>query len=117
MARSAIEIYSRLWKHGPALSPACAAADESRFARCFEHRGLHRLARGFASPNHELESRIVALAGVKRAAEHGFALPTGSGDAAGENQRVAKHDYTVLHPDVEVPDPQLLVDQGYQLLH
>ena len=46
-----------------------------RLAGCLEHGGVHGFARGFARPNHELERRIIAFAGVERGPEHRLALP------------------------------------------
>src|SRR6266851_4385328 len=82
-----------------------------------EHRGVERLARGLAGPDHELEGREVALAGVERGSEQRLALPARGFDAAGQHQRVAVHDQAVLDPEIEMPDPQLLIDHRNELLH
>src|SRR5215510_3736368 len=82
-----------------------------------EHGGVERLARRLSRPDHELERRKVALAGIERGGEQCLALPAGGFDAAGEHQRMAIHDQAVLDPEVEVSDPHLFVDQRDQLLH
>src|SRR5262249_18771278 len=46
-----------------------------RLASGLEHGGLERLAGTLAGPDHELERRIVALAGIERGREQHFALP------------------------------------------
>src|SRR5260370_10321160 len=65
-----------------------------------EHRGVERLACGLAGPDHELEGREVALAGIERGAEQRLALPARGFDAAGQHQRVAVHDQAVLDPEI-----------------
>src|ERR1700730_4636277 len=82
-----------------------------------EHGGVERLARRLAGPDHELERREITLAGVERGAEQRLALTARSLDTARRDQGVAVHDDAVLRPQVEVPDPHLLVDQRDQLLH
>ena len=72
---------------------------------------------GLAGPDHELEGREIALAGIERGDEQRLALPAGGLDAAGQHQRVAEHHHAFLGPQVEMADPQLLVDQRDQLLH
>src|SRR5215216_8123147 len=81
-----------------------------RFARCFEHGGVHRLARARARPHDELEGLVVAFASIDGGVEQHFALTAGGLDAAGEHECVAKHDHAVLAPQVEMAEPELLVD-------
>src|SRR5450756_2956846 len=88
-----------------------------RLALGIEHRRTHGLGRGLAGPDYELERRVIALAGVDGADQHGLALRGGGGEAAGQHQRLAVHDHAGVGPDVEMPDPQLLVDGGDQPLH
>src|ERR1044071_3641948 len=78
-------------------------------ARGLEHRGVEGRAGLLAGPNHELEGREIALAGVQRAGQQRLALLAGRLDAAGKHQRMAEHHHAVGGPEVEVPDPQLLV--------
>src|ERR1700730_192262 len=47
----------------------------SSLASGFEHGGVERLARSLAGPDHELEGREVAFAGVERSPEQRLALP------------------------------------------
>src|SRR5215475_1700568 len=101
----------------PAPMPCGSAAGSLRLPLRLEHGGVERLARGLAGPDHELEGREVALAGVERGAQERFALPARGFDAAGQHQRVPVHDQPVLGPEVEMPDPHLLVDQRDQQLH
>src|SRR6266487_4537701 len=82
-----------------------------------EHGGVERLARRLARPDDELEGGEVPLAGIERGREQRLALPARRLDAAGQHQRVAVHDQPVLNPQVEMPDPHLLVDQRDELLH
>src|ERR1700752_3794212 len=86
-----------------------SAAWSLRLSLGLEHGGGERLTRGLVRPDHELEGREVALAGVERGSEQRLALPARGFDPAGEHQRVAIHDEAVLGPEVEMPDPHLLV--------
>src|SRR5215468_1171918 len=70
-----------------------------------EHGGVERLTRRLARPDHELEGRKVAFAGIERGGEQRLALPAGGFDPAREHQRMAVHDQTVLGPQIEMPDP------------
>src|SRR5262249_7366995 len=88
-----------------------------RLALRLEHGGVERLARRFARPAHKLEGGEIALAGIERGAEQRLALPARGIDATGQHQRMPVHDQPVLTPQVEMPDPHLLVDQRDQLLH
>src|SRR6516165_7367173 len=45
------------------------------------------------------------------------AMFLGASPSASQHQRVAVHDQPVLNPQVEMPDPHLLVDQRDELLH
>ncbi len=59
----------------------------------------------------------IALAGVERGAEQRLALLAGGFDAAGQHQRVAEHHDAFVGPEIEMADPQLLVDQRDQSLN
>src|SRR3954454_5117907 len=82
-----------------------------RLSGGLEHRGVERLARAFAGPDHELECLEVAFRGVERGIEQRLALTPRNLDAAGEQQRMAEHHDAVLGPHVEVADPELLIDK------
>ncbi|GCC47900.1 hypothetical protein chiPu_0031990, partial [Chiloscyllium punctatum] len=88
-----------------------------RLALGIEHRRRHRLGGRLAGPHHELERRIVALAGVDRIDHHRLALRGGGGEAAGQHQRLAMHHHAGVGPQIEMADPQLFVDRGDQPLH
>src|ERR1700740_3502909 len=87
----------------PIGSPATArlrrAPRRSGLAGGLEHGGIERLARALAGPDHELEGREIAFAGVERGAEQRLALLAGRWNAAGEHQRMPVHDDAVLHPE------------------
>src|SRR5258708_4329126 len=100
----------------PSAWPGMTAA-ALRLADGFEHRGVERLARALAGPDHELERLEIALRGVERGIQQRLALPARDLDAAGEQQRVTEHHDAVLGPHVEVADPELLVDQRDQREH
>src|SRR5690349_1647713 len=78
------------------------ACPDLRLSLRLEHGGVERLARGLAGPDHELEGREVALAGIERGAEQRLALPARGFDPAGQHQRMAVHDQPVLRPQIEV---------------
>src|SRR4051812_42882564 len=88
-----------------------------RLSRRIEHRRVHGFRRALARPHHELERREIALAGVDGAGEHRFALRGRGGEPARQYQGLAMHDHASGGPQVEMPDPQLLVDRGHQPLH
>src|SRR3984957_3978444 len=93
------------------------AEDVSRLARGLEHGRVEGVGGAFSRPDHELERLEVALARFQRGSQRRLALRARGRDAAGEQQRVAEHDQPVLEPQVEMPDPELLVDLGDQLDH
>src|SRR5437588_9974993 len=80
-----------------------------------EHGGIHGFARGRAGPDHELECLEVALTGVERRVEQRLALFARGFDAARQHQRIAEHHQTLARPQVEMADPQLLIDMRQQL--
>src|SRR6516165_7193765 len=97
--------------------PTGTCSPASSLAGGLEHGGLERLARALAGPDHELKGREVPLAGIQRGPEQRFALPARGRHAPGQHQGMPVHDDPVLRPEVEMPDPHLLVDQRDQLLH
>src|SRR5262245_29837567 len=102
---------------GSSLRVTPAVVASLRLPLRVEHGGVERLARRLARPDDELEGGEVALAGVECGCEQRLALPARRFDAAGKHQRVAIHDQSVLNPQVEMPDPHLLVDERDELLH
>src|SRR4029079_11680116 len=92
-------------------------AEALSLARRLEHRRVERLAGGLAGPDHELERWEIALAAFERARQQRLALLARGLAPAGENQLMAEHHHAVLGPQVEMADPQLLVDERDQLLH
>src|ERR1700693_727619 len=94
-----------------------AAHGASSLACGLEHGGIEGLAGSLAGPDHELEGREIALAAIERGPQQSFALPARGFHAARQDQRVPVHHDAVLGPQIEMPDPHLLVDQRDQLLH
>src|SRR4029079_3456323 len=84
---------------------------------CFEHRGIERFTRGLASPNHELEGRELAVAGLERRAEQRLALLARGFGTAREDEGMAKHHDALGHPVVKMTDPEALIDERDQRLH
>src|SRR5674476_160196 len=70
-----------------------------RLALGVEHRRTHGFRRGLAGPHHELECRVIALAGVDGADQHALALRGRGGEAAGQHQRLPVHDHAGMGPD------------------
>src|SRR5438105_6827681 len=97
---------------GPAMTNTITSTQARlRLAVGLEHHRVDRLARRLAGPDHELECRVMAFAGVGGGRQHRLALLGGCGRPAGEDQRLAEHHQARLEPEVEMPDPELLVDQ------
>src|SRR5262249_24720185 len=69
-----------------------------------------------ACPHHELECRIVALAGIEGSRQQHLALPARRFDPASKQQRMAKHYQPVARPEIEMSDPQLSVHHCNQAL-
>ncbi len=69
-------------------------------------------SRGCAiGPQDELERLIIGLAGVESRLDHGAALRVVRARAPRQAQGVAKHHHVLLAPLVEMPKPQLFVDE------
>jgi Seven Residue Repeat len=88
-----------------------------RLSGGLEHNGVHRLACRFSRPDHELKSRVIALASIERTAERRLALPVRHRNAADQQHGMAKHHHSALRPNLEMADPQLLIDGGDEPLH
>ncbi len=71
---------------GGGTAPRRTRLGSLRLARRLEHGGFHRLARALARPDHELERRVVALAGIEPAREQHLALALRRFDAARQHQ-------------------------------
>src|SRR5262245_3226299 len=78
-------------------------------AGCLENGGVERLARRLARPQHELEGREIAFAGIDRGGQHRAALLARGLDPAGQHQRVPEHHHSIARPQIEMADPHLLV--------
>ena len=70
-----------------------------------------------AGPDDELKGLIIALAGFDRRGEHRFELRGAGLDPFGQKQGVPIHDDALGLPEVEVADPELLVDERQELHH
>src|SRR5258705_7799106 len=106
---------SEAWKRGYRKLAEMNCGRPSGLAGGLEHRGIKRVARRLAGPHHELERRIIALAGIKRGREQRLALPARRFDAAGKNQGGPVHHQAGLNPEIGMPDPHLLVDHRGEL--
>src|SRR3990170_6873369 len=78
-----------------------------------EHRGGERIFRRLARPQYELEGLIIALAGLKGSLKKRLALAD-MGVGACEQKSVAVEQEAVFLPQVEMAEPELLVDQRHQ---
>src|SRR5277367_335104 len=98
------------------ISPAHAGegaipwATPSRVAVGLEHRELERFLGAAAGPEDELESLIMFLARRERRVDDRAALQIAGLRAAGKAMGVAEHDDVLLAPEIEMAEPQLLVD-------
>src|SRR5262249_6086589 len=101
------------------LAPAAPPGlrNRSGLSGDFEHPRVERFTSGFSRPNDELEGRNVALTGAERVRQEGLALLAGNLNAASKNQSMPVHHQAILIPEVEMSDPQLLVDHGGKLLN
>src|ERR1700688_3982512 len=72
----------------------------SSLARGLEHGGVERLAGSLAGPDHELEGREIALAGVRRRPQQRSASRPRGSHAARQYQRVPIHYDAILRPQV-----------------
>src|SRR5687767_10699839 len=96
-----------------ASTKAKGAVATSGLALGLEHRRGERLAAFPAGPDYKLEGLIVALARLERGAQQRFTL-CGRGNGAIQHEALAEHDEALLRPQIEVPEPELLVDLGNQ---
>src|SRR5271163_2365501 len=76
-----------------------------------ERSERYRLARLAIRPQDELERLVIGLAGVESRLDHGAALRVVRARASRQAQSVAKHHYVLLAPLIEMPKPQLFVDE------
>src|SRR5574337_1814687 len=95
-----------------ALAPA-PARGENRSGRTLGLEGGEgdRLLRLAIGPHHELKRLVEGLAGGDRRSDHRAALRVARRRPASQTQRVAEHDEVLSAPQVEMADPQLLVDE------
>src|SRR5215218_8074053 len=97
--------------------PPCPVEAGLSLALCFEQDRVESLAGGLTGPDHELERLEISLAGFDRDPQHGFALSVGRISSARQQQGMAEHHHVFRAPQVEMPDPELLVDGGDELEH
>lgn len=83
----------------------------------FEHGGGNGLFGRLARPHHELQCRIIALTGFHGEPKQRLALLGSGGRAAAEQQAVAVEDNPIVRPDVEMPRPELFVDEREKMTH
>src|SRR5438105_13904911 len=102
----------------PTRSVACGVAGGfvSGLAGTLEHGGRDRFLRRLAAPQHELECRVIVLAGFHGEIEQRFAL-RGTCPRIGEYHCVAKNERSVFREQVEMTDPQLGVDVHQESRH
>src|SRR5690606_21747929 len=89
---------------------------DSSFAYRFEHDLAERVRGALASPYHELEGLIVEIAGIGGRAQQRLALLRADFSPARQQVRIAEQHHALVIPDVEMADPELLVDERDQLL-
>ena len=77
----------------------------------FKHDRADRLGSGFAGKDDKLKSLVVAFACAHRAGENSLTLMAVQLGPAGEQNGMPEHDHSVARPNVEVPDPELLIDE------
>src|SRR5271163_2117577 len=82
----------------------------SRVAVGLEHREIERFLGAAAGPEDELERLIMFLARRERRVDDRAALQIAGLRAASEAMGVAEHDDVLLAPEIEMAQPQLLVD-------
>jgi hypothetical protein len=77
--------------------------------------GVERVARLLVAPQHELERRVEPVAFGDRALDRELRHLQAEHALAAEHQPVAVKQHPAVRPDVEVAEPELLVDQREQL--
>jgi hypothetical protein len=81
-----------------------------------ENGGGHGFVGGLAAPDHQLKGRIEALAFDQRQLDQIFDLLGADAGHAAQQQGMAEHDRLFFGGDVEMPDPQPLVDAGEKIV-
>src|SRR5215468_1100502 len=87
---------------------------KSGLADRLENGGGQRLGRALAGPHHVLEGGIEALAFADRHLDEVIELLGREPRRAAQGDGMAEHRQAFLGPQIEVPQPHLLVDQGQQ---
>src|SRR3984893_19015666 len=77
----------------------------------FKHDCADRLGTGCAGTDDKLKSLVVTFACAHRAGENGLTLMAVQRGAAGEQNGMPEHDHSVIRPNVEMPDPELFIDE------
>jgi hypothetical protein len=81
-----------------------------------EHTGVQCLDRRLGPAQQEAESRVEPVGRFYRSIDHGRCLSQGRSLTVRQRQGVAENNLAVLGPDLEMPEPDPLIDQGYQLM-
>src|SRR6202023_1880022 len=112
---------SQARSNAPPILPAPASARDaskrvpgasmSGAALGFKHDHADRLGTGFAGPDDKLKSLVVAFACAPRAGQNGLTLIAGQLGPAAEQNGMSEHDHPVIRPNVEMPDPELFIDE------
>src|SRR5580693_10612668 len=76
-----------------------------------ESRERDRLARRAIRPQDELKRLVIGLTGFESRIHHGRALCIVRARASRQAQSVTKHYHVLLAPLVEMPKPQLFIDE------
>src|SRR5205085_11327298 len=85
-------------------------------ASTLENRRSNGFFRGLSAPEHELESRVIVIAGFNREIEKRFALCRAR-PRIRKNHRVPEHERTFVGEQVEMTDPEFGVDVHEQGSH
>src|SRR5579885_766628 len=88
----------------------------SRFADRIDHRGGHRLLGVLAAPEDELKGGVEALALIEGDVDQILDLLDAGAKRAAQQHGVAKGRGVVVGGEIEMAEPELLVDEGEQLV-
>src|SRR3954469_23155780 len=100
------------------MTPPSERVSASGLALSLDQGRRDRLLRSLAGPEDELEDRVEALAFLDRRLDQGLGVAEGEGAAlvAFEQGRVAEEDEAAVRPQLEMAEPELLVDQPDRLV-
>src|SRR3569623_1555044 len=90
----------------------------SGLALCLDQGRCNRFLRRLAGPENELEDRIEALALLDRGLDQGLGVAKGEHSAlvAFEQGRMAEEEEARTRPELEMAEPELLVDEADRLV-